>query len=555
MKKIMCLLLAAGMINSAAGVLAQSTASVELNASQYHLSGTIEEAKFNQLVFFSVKDSDGNIVHFDGITTGNDGSFDYYFTMPDNAATGRYTFSLSGYDSEQPIIAQMGEEKEITYINPEDVDAALDALDAECAKADGNVSAVIDANKENLRIAFNDYFHYYDELSQDDKSALGEDIKNSAPYNKDIDKFDEVFYKSLAIRALISSTENNVKQVVEDFADYYLLDQTATYELYQQLSEYEAEILKDFTADLTGYDDLEEAFNCSVILNGIYRVNTWGEVVEIFNDYSDEIPFSFTSSEINKASKKIVGNKYDDMDDLESAFKNALDTGSNNGGGGGGGSSRPSSSSGNDSGGIYIGPPKTEISSDDNKHEQDEPSTPAFDDIDEAGWAKDAIIYLNEKNIMSGYDGKVYPNKEITREEFVRLVLDAFGLFEENKTANFDDIDENDWSYKYVACAADKGIISGVGDNLFGKGMNITRQDMAVIIMNAMKLSDMIDEDSSDTELDFTDGSDIADYAVQSVGYMSSHGILNGFEDGSFRPLDNATRAQAAYILYVILNA
>ena len=53
---------------------------------------------------------------------------------------------------------------------------------------------------------------------------------------------------------------------------------------------------------------------------------------------------------------------------------------------------------------------------------------------------------------------------------------------------------------------------------------------------------------------EFTDNTDISDYAAEAVGFLSGLGILNGFEDNSFRPRESLNRAQAAVITDALYN-
>lgn len=49
---------------------------------------------------------------------------------------------------------------------------------------------------------------------------------------------------------------------------------------------------------------------------------------------------------------------------------------------------------------------------------------------------------------------------------------------------------------------------------------------------------------------EFSDAGDISDYAKDAVAYLAGEGVLSGFEDGSFKPLNNISRAEAAVIIY-----
>ena len=111
-----------------------------------------------------------------------------------------------------------------------------------------------------------------------------------------------------------------------------------------------------------------------------------------------------------------------------------------------------------------------------------------------------------------------------------------------NAVTEFSDAN-GDWYTPYIAAAAQNGLVTGREDGTFGVGDNITRQDMAVIIFRALG--------SNASEIhEFTDSADISGYAVEAVSALYNMGIISGYTDGSFGPKDNATRAEAAKMLY-----
>jgi len=81
----------------------------------------------------------------------------------------------------------------------------------------------------------------------------------------------------------------------------------------------------------------------------------------------------------------------------------------------------------------------------------------------------------------------------------------------------------------------------------------ISRQDMAVIIYNAAVYKN-VSLPSSDIALSFADDSIIAEYAKKSVYVLKAMGVINGVNDMEFAPLRNATRAEAAVIIYKLLQ-
>ena len=82
---------------------------------------------------------------------------------------------------------------------------------------------------------------------------------------------------------------------------------------------------------------------------------------------------------------------------------------------------------------------------------------------------------------------------------------------------------------------------------MFGSGENVTRQDMAVIIYNAMIKSGITLETQ---ELEFSDKHLISDYAKNAVSALTKAGVINGLSDNTFNPAGEATRAEAAKMIY-----
>ena len=79
------------------------------------------------------------------------------------------------------------------------------------------------------------------------------------------------------------------------------------------------------------------------------------------------------------------------------------------------------------------------------------------------------------------------PNGLVTREQFAKLIVLASGKYDEKAVNEFTDIPAGNWSASYVASAKAAGFINGIGDGKFGYGASIKREDMAVMIYNVMK--------------------------------------------------------------------
>lgn len=171
----------------------------------------------------------------------------------------------------------------------------------------------------------------------------------------------------------------------------------------------------------------------------------------------------------------------------------------------------------------------------------------AFRDINQY-WAEDAITQLKNEGALNGYvDGTFRPVNSITRAEFVTALIRTMAankLLEiTDKESSFTDV-QGTWSAKYVAIAAENNIINGYPDNTFRPNQNITRQEIAVIIARAFKM-----DTTGQTETSFGDNGSIAAWAKASVAVAAANGVITGYSDQSFRPANNATRAESAALL------
>lgn len=180
--------------------------------------------------------------------------------------------------------------------------------------------------------------------------------------------------------------------------------------------------------------------------------------------------------------------------------------------------------------------------------------TKTFDDITAYGWAQKQIEVMASKGVINGTSATTYtPAANITRADFMLLLVRALGL--SAKTVdNFDDIDAGAYYADAVAIAKKLGITNGIGNNKFNPEAAISRQDMMVLAEKAMTAAKKSIAAGSAKDLNkFSDASDIADYASDSIAAMVKDGIVKG--DGyRINPLGNATRAEVGVIIYRIYN-
>lgn len=175
----------------------------------------------------------------------------------------------------------------------------------------------------------------------------------------------------------------------------------------------------------------------------------------------------------------------------------------------------------------------------------------SFSDLTDVPWAVREIEGLSAMGIINGFDdGTFRPNDLVTREQFTKMIVAALNVNTDGYDCDFLDVSKDKYYYKYIAYAFNNGYIKGMQDNKFGVGESITRQDAVVIASRIFNLEDK----NTDTEIKFSDWSDISDYAGEAVRKMTKIGIINGVGDGRFAPYEGCTRAQAARIIYNLLN-
>ena len=288
-------------------------------------------------------------------------------------------------------------------------------------------------------------------------------------------------------------------------------------------------------------ENLIELAGKKIVLTLVKNVSNHNEVTDILNEQNDFLGLDLKKyndlkdkSRVNKGlMKKTVS-----LDEFKKAFKNLMEDEDDNGG------KKPSGSSGSSySSGKIVG----NVTFDAQSTSQDL-ERKYFNDLDGYDWAKESINYLAEKSIVSGVGGgKFEPSRSVTREEFVKMIVEAFSSLDESAQNPFDDIKADDWCVGYVATANKKGFVNGVSQSAFGKGTSIKREDAAVILAR-------ITGQKSFAVSSFKDFENVSDYAKDAVNLMWEMKVINGNENGEFLPKNALTRAECAKIIYSLLT-
>ena len=179
-----------------------------------------------------------------------------------------------------------------------------------------------------------------------------------------------------------------------------------------------------------------------------------------------------------------------------------------------------------------------------------------FSDVPEESWFYADVDYVAEYGYMNGYpDGTFLPDGLLTREELA-TVLARFGGADISNTdvTPYDDIQAGRWSAGAIQWMKDTGLTTGTGDNKFSPEEKLTRQELATFVDRFVQyyLSEHTDVaiDPKPVYPEFNDMDQAADWAKDHINADRENGLLYGYPDGGFHPLDNTTRAQIAAIFH-----
>ncbi len=493
-----------------------------------------ENINGNTLVGMSREDYLDVIIWSDQANTDADGNFEFNFKGKNS---GPYSIYLA---SDRDLLPS----EEFLFINVDHF-----------AKAIGDINNATSAAE--VKTVLNNYT-YEVGLTPADLAGIN------------VDGLAGVIYESKKITTLDAANRDKVWQVtgkalfveklnegkVSNIYDYEAVSGLAESEIkdWYKKDYVKAELKSDFTARMSNkslasnkaFDDVVlEAF----ILATVKNPDGYGNVRDIIKAFDGKIGVD-SSKGTDEVWKALAGKDYKDYGALRSAFNNppitndgAAGSGFAGGGGGGGGG-----------GAVTIEPPKTEEQPPvENKPSEGTKPQELFDDLESVDWAKEAIVALVEKGILSGDgDGNFRPNDTITRAEFCKIIIEAFLPDSEETDIDFSDVADDAWYKSYISRAFSTGIAKGTGDGSFGVDAPISRQDMAVMVYNAMiAIGKNIEFEVDST---FNDDADIADYAKAAVYALKEMGAISGMPDGGYAPLGTATRAQAAKIVAALLS-
>ena len=169
-----------------------------------------------------------------------------------------------------------------------------------------------------------------------------------------------------------------------------------------------------------------------------------------------------------------------------------------------------------------------------------------FSDVSSSHWAQKSIARLADENIVNGDGNGTYrPEDEVSRVEFVTMLMRVFEPEEKADLSSYKDVNPKAWYYDALSKAIAMSAITGDSDSSMRPEDSITRQEAMVVINRIMEL-----EASKGSDLrKFSDYKKVASWAEYAVTALTEAGYVNGYEDGTIRPEGYVTRAEVAKLL------
>ena len=487
--------------------------------SNFTLSGKTEEAVAGQIVTLKVLSESDEVVFTRQVETNRLGEYEFTFNVSDLVTSGELFVTLNAGTTETDTVYKS---------------STGELNDAVAAVNDNGLYDAIDSNASIAKVL------QIDETVAEG-SILTEYVDENGTY-ADFPAFRAAYNNGLFLQEL-SKTSADADELYSLLAESGLAE-TVTYDAGDVFAAYSESEKADLLDDMKGTrcttdDEFEEALTEAVIINELSKVSTDNEKWAVLSNNNDYLELNLSKyesfSKFSDLKEELFGDDITSidtmLDDIDDIYDDLKDSGQKGNGG------RGDRENVSVSGGL-VKPPAPAV-------------TFGFSDLAGYDWAKDAILTLAADGIINGKSQGVFaPADNVTRAEFAKIIVGAFGLTDSSATANFADTPKGHWSYSYVASAVANKIVTGVSANSFNPDGKITRQDMATICYRA--LASLGVDTSAAGKVEFADAASISDYAKEAVDVLSGLGIINGKDEGKFAPNDYATRAEAAKIVHML---
>lgn len=172
-----------------------------------------------------------------------------------------------------------------------------------------------------------------------------------------------------------------------------------------------------------------------------------------------------------------------------------------------------------------------------------------FRDIYPTHWAYDYIVDLKEAGVVSGYEGGYFwPESAVTRAEFLKMLMEGLELSVSTSQVGmnpFTDVRAGTWYFPYVKAAKTLGLVEGYVNGTFHPSASINRAEAVHLALNLSDMAPLRTWESPSPFKDVYSGN----WFGASVSSAFRLDLIGGYPDGTFRPANDLTRAEAARIV------
>jgi hypothetical protein len=164
-----------------------------------------------------------------------------------------------------------------------------------------------------------------------------------------------------------------------------------------------------------------------------------------------------------------------------------------------------------------------------------------YTDLDTTLWYHPYVDYVVENQLMVGYGNQFSPYVKLSRGMLMQILYNQAGRPAVTAKSPFSDVPSGQWYSDAVIWAYEQGIAKGYGNGIFGPSDPITRDQLATFLWRAAG-----EPNTTKTTLAFPDASDVSSFAQKAMLWANENQIIIGYDDGTLKPLETATRVEAA---------
>ena len=509
--------------------------------------------------------SESNILRIEEIKTANDGAVGYAFGF--DGETDKLYDVYINVNGEETAVCSFG------YTSEDNAAAALKKIN-DCS-ASAQILNVIGDVRKTLGLVNDGYENV------EAKSMICGTILKGKPYDTasgGVELFVKNYNKALALAKLLDNADQNTSDTIVNNNTYWGIEKTSAYSQFQKLSDNDkTEVYKTMKKadDLSG---LNSAFATGVIIRAVLAQASYSSVYATMKEFDDIMTLDtkdygkLTSKQQQNVCAQIVSEaaSFASVKSIEDRFAELSakeikkETGTKEPPKTSGGSSysdNKKTSAGDDYNGVKVLPGTTQTTNPKPDWYVDETATESFTvfkDLENFDWAVSSIKKLYESGAINGKSEGIFaPGDMITREELCKIITAAMGISKKDgaESISFADVDPNAWYAPYIDICSSRGIINGIGDNNFGVGRYVTREEAATILVRAAEAAGK-SLDYYVTIFPFDDDDQISDWARSSIETLRECQVINGVSETEaiFAPKNNVTRAAASKMIVGVMN-